>query len=286
LARWISPDSAGMVDGLNLYVYVGNNPLKYMDPTGHVKVYSSRHLPHNEIDILSPIEGTYQNNNLFYFPEAYERLENIVKTYPADKFNLLNTNTEFSIESEESSNGELIIQAYSYPPFDYFTNIMNFSTGELVFNSNLKNEHKDHRSGLNATEVTSYQYLGMTKIAGALNMLPKTILRQSITNPSTNEAIEIYLADRNYSNFYRNFLIKSDNGRSSLRISNTFSLKVASVELEAMGNNIRLYLKPKMPLISAEEPLPPRGVIINIALCGVAFVCFGEFVKGVVVVPL
>jgi hypothetical protein len=25
-------------DGLNLYVYVGNNPLKYVDPTGHVKV--------------------------------------------------------------------------------------------------------------------------------------------------------------------------------------------------------------------------------------------------------
>jgi hypothetical protein len=26
---------AGAVDGLNLYVYVGNNPLKYTDPTGH-----------------------------------------------------------------------------------------------------------------------------------------------------------------------------------------------------------------------------------------------------------
>ena len=35
LARWISPDSAGAVDGLNLYVYVDNNPLKYIDPTGH-----------------------------------------------------------------------------------------------------------------------------------------------------------------------------------------------------------------------------------------------------------
>jgi uncharacterized protein RhaS with RHS repeats len=35
LARWINPDSAGAVDGLNLYVYVGNNPLKYTDPTGH-----------------------------------------------------------------------------------------------------------------------------------------------------------------------------------------------------------------------------------------------------------
>jgi hypothetical protein len=38
------------------------------------KVYSNRHLPYNEIDILSPMEETYQNNNLFYFPEAYERL--------------------------------------------------------------------------------------------------------------------------------------------------------------------------------------------------------------------
>ena len=65
--------------------------------------------------------------------------------------------------------------------------------------------------------------------------------------------------DQTDRNFYRNFLINSDNGRSSLRITNTFSLEVASVELEATGNNIRLHLEPKMPLISAEEPLPPRG---------------------------
>ncbi|CAC9650939.1 RHS repeat-associated core domain-containing protein, partial [bacterium endosymbiont of Bathymodiolus sp. 5 South] len=37
LARWINPDAAGSIDGLNLYVYVGNNPLEYIDPTGHVK---------------------------------------------------------------------------------------------------------------------------------------------------------------------------------------------------------------------------------------------------------
>ncbi len=56
-----------------------------------------------ELDILSPIEDTYQNNNLFHFPEAYERLENIVKAYPADKFNLIDANTKFTIESEYSS---------------------------------------------------------------------------------------------------------------------------------------------------------------------------------------
>ncbi|VVM27005.1 hypothetical protein BSPWISOXPB_10323 [uncultured Gammaproteobacteria bacterium] len=64
---------------------MGNNPLKYIDPTGHVKVTPvDMGLADYEIDILSPIEGTYQNNNLFDFPESYERLENIVKSYPAD----------------------------------------------------------------------------------------------------------------------------------------------------------------------------------------------------------
>jgi hypothetical protein len=44
---------------------------------------------------------------------------------------------------------------------------MNFSTGELTFYSHRKNQDTNRRSGLNATEVTAYQYLGMTKIAGA-----------------------------------------------------------------------------------------------------------------------
>jgi hypothetical protein len=34
----------------------------------------------------------------------------------------------------------------------------------------------------------------MTKIAGALNMLPTTILNKSITNDSTQEAIKIYFS--------------------------------------------------------------------------------------------
>ena len=259
LVRWISPDSVGAADGLNLYVYVGNNPLKYMDPTGHAKVTPDDiSLPDYEINVLSPIKGTYQNNHLFYFPEAYERLENIVRTYPTDKFNLIDANTNFSITSEDK-NGGLTIEAYSRPSFDSFINIMDFSTGELTFHSHRENQDTSRRSGLNATEVISYQYLGMSKIAGALNMLPKTILDEIITNDSTNEAIKIYQADRNYPKFYRNFLKNSDNGRFSLKVTNTFSLKTTSIKLKNNGDDIRLYLKPKMPLISAEEPLPPRG---------------------------
>jgi RHS repeat-associated protein len=36
LARWISPDSAGAVDGLNLYVYVANNPMLITEGLGVV----------------------------------------------------------------------------------------------------------------------------------------------------------------------------------------------------------------------------------------------------------
>jgi hypothetical protein len=45
---------------------VGNNPLKYVDPTGHVKVIlADISLENYEIDVLSPIEETYWNNDLF-----------------------------------------------------------------------------------------------------------------------------------------------------------------------------------------------------------------------------
>jgi hypothetical protein len=59
----------------------------------------------------------------------------------------------------------------------------------------------------------------MTKIAGALNMLPKTFLREGIVNSSTQKAIKIYQTDGNYPGFYRNFVGHSDNGRSSLRLA-------------------------------------------------------------------
>ncbi|VEF12578.1 insecticidal toxin protein [Pseudomonas fluorescens] len=37
LQRWISPDLAGAVDGLNLYGFVGNNPLSYVDHDGQTR---------------------------------------------------------------------------------------------------------------------------------------------------------------------------------------------------------------------------------------------------------
>ncbi|WP_434675902.1 RHS repeat domain-containing protein [Pseudomonas sp. D3-10] len=37
LQRWVNPDPAGAVDGLNLYAMVGNNPLTFVDTDGRIK---------------------------------------------------------------------------------------------------------------------------------------------------------------------------------------------------------------------------------------------------------
>ncbi|HEX4548517.1 RHS repeat-associated core domain-containing protein [Pseudomonas sp.] len=42
LQRWISADPAGDVDGLNLYAFVGNNPVAYVDINGEGRKYSLR----------------------------------------------------------------------------------------------------------------------------------------------------------------------------------------------------------------------------------------------------
>jgi hypothetical protein len=57
---------------------------------------------------------------------------------------------------------------------------MNFSTGELNFNSHFKNEDISLRSGLNATEVTAYQYLGMTKIAPVFSNFIEVVSRLKV----------------------------------------------------------------------------------------------------------
>jgi RHS repeat-associated protein len=56
LGRWTACDPAGMVDGPNLFVYTGNNPLRHVDPTGTQYVDIS--------DALGPIAQELNRNPL------------------------------------------------------------------------------------------------------------------------------------------------------------------------------------------------------------------------------
>jgi hypothetical protein len=107
----------------------------------------------------------------------------------------------------------------------------------------------------------------MTKIAGALNMLPKTFLREGISNPSTKKAIEIYRADGNHPKFYRNFVGSSDNGRSSLRIANTFSLEiVSSPVLKSIIFSNSLVEGGRERALIVNAPFLPSDFMVNFVL--------------------
>jgi hypothetical protein len=69
---------------------------------------------------------TYRNDNLLYYPEAYQRLQETVRSDP--ELTLLDSNTHFTI----ISNKPLKIQAeFTLEEGGDYLNIMNFSTGVL-----------------------------------------------------------------------------------------------------------------------------------------------------------
>ena len=63
LQRWLSPDPAGPVDGLNLYAMVGNNPVKFFDHQGLVKVNSSGFITPWATDVAALKIVTAANTN-------------------------------------------------------------------------------------------------------------------------------------------------------------------------------------------------------------------------------
>ncbi|MCX2544686.1 RHS repeat-associated core domain-containing protein [Pseudomonas sp. COW5] len=57
LCRWVSADPAGAVDGLNLYAFVSNNPLRYVDPSGGAQEESVIMLYSGFVSILEGVAG-------------------------------------------------------------------------------------------------------------------------------------------------------------------------------------------------------------------------------------
>ena len=57
LGRWLNADPAGAVDGLNLFCFVGNNPVRFIDKKGHSKEDPSKKSDHS-MDIASAATAT------------------------------------------------------------------------------------------------------------------------------------------------------------------------------------------------------------------------------------
>ncbi|MDD1005144.1 RHS repeat-associated core domain-containing protein [Pseudomonas sp. TNT2022 ID642] len=88
LARWVSADPAGDVDGLNLYGFVGNNPLRFVDLAGTQKAESVIYNYSQFMNVLS-----------FFADQTLEQLDNV--------FNQKNIMTELTKNLVGESAGAL-----------------------------------------------------------------------------------------------------------------------------------------------------------------------------------
>ena len=77
LQRWLNPDPAGVVDGLNRFAMVGNSPLTYFDIDGQVREKATRENPPEEALGFSPLSlsttpfsATSTSSTRFAFPET------------------------------------------------------------------------------------------------------------------------------------------------------------------------------------------------------------------------
>jgi len=82
LGRWVSPDPAGHVDGVNVYRMVRNNPLRYVDTQGQMA--EEPPLPPN-LDFEGMTDE--QRRNLRRFLNAKHDLENLADTTPNSLLN-------------------------------------------------------------------------------------------------------------------------------------------------------------------------------------------------------
>ncbi|EPS42087.1 hypothetical protein H072_3881 [Dactylellina haptotyla CBS 200.50] len=62
LGRWISPDPLGTIDGNNIYVYCGNDPINFKDPSGTMRQWGMNNNIHG-FDFSGNNAGGNQGNN-------------------------------------------------------------------------------------------------------------------------------------------------------------------------------------------------------------------------------
>jgi insecticidal toxin complex protein TccC len=73
LARWINPDPAWYVDGINLFLFVGNNPVRYFDAIGKIR---EDFAPNEYLEYFKEAIVYYAANAMFYNDdEAEQRAE-------------------------------------------------------------------------------------------------------------------------------------------------------------------------------------------------------------------
>lgn len=246
LCRWINPDPAGDIDGLNRYRMVGNRPLSHVDPrglAGETNVFQADWDEiHDEGVDLRP--GTLWGDSEAMLGPTGGYFDPILEQRLQHRNELASAGTAFVTSDifthKTSATNETLAQVMdasaiasvaSEPldedsdPLDEFIN--KYSPKEWTFRKNFKGSKS---STYFANDMARVQYRIIAKKNDIFGVLPPVLRRKDVINIETLKQTE-GLPSRS-PELYRAFLDRTVNGKTTQRILKDFGLQATSVVRE------------------------------------------------------
>ncbi|WP_448096696.1 RHS repeat-associated core domain-containing protein [Luteibacter yeojuensis] len=255
LCRWINPDPAGDIGGLNRYRMAGNDPIGRVDARGLID--QSVSAPPEWIEVgrsadLRPSASWRENEahgGTDLRPGALWGDSEAMRD-PVFGYSIPNLAHRLEHRDELSGNGARFVNGNEFTHDTNLTNdimapFMNDSTvvsspaiGDDIFRNaytptewTFKMNFKNSRSGRYfANDVARAQYKIAAGRNGFFGVLPAIIRREHVVNPDTLTRTN-GLASRSQE-LYRTFLENTPNGKTTQRILDDFGLQATSVVRE------------------------------------------------------
>ncbi|WP_414872607.1 RHS repeat domain-containing protein [Pseudomonas sp. IT-196MI5] len=233
LQRWMSPDPAGNVDGLNRYLMVKNNPVVFFDENGLGRTSTTN--PHR------PLTSGRQNAepNISYYDQNLE-----------ERFNLDSEAVKKHIDFIEKNFIHQSIMKYGINSSfisDNFHNI--FQPDHWQFMHNFRNPTT---TDYYANEMAKFQYAKIAREQNFFGHLPSLITRSNVINKETLKETKHLKSGSD--KMLKTFMSKTPNGKSTQRILSDFGLMATKVEKFSSDNKVSflIHVQPA-PVISSEE---------------------------------
>ncbi|WP_223596293.1 RHS repeat domain-containing protein [Pseudomonas sp. A-R-19] len=207
LQRWLNPDPAGDVDGVNQYLIVINNPLFFFDPDGCGRT--------SIVAEASSFELVHSIERVSYFHSELQQRLDSAGEQSIKRF--------YNVESKVSDVFEGGYEIHSKYRWDKFENT--FWKDLWAFQTNYRTEM---RQGYYASDVAKYQYTKVSKTNGFFGYLPSVIKRVGVQNDATLEKTEQLVSGGEQ--MLTIFMGDTPNGKSTQQILNDFGLRALKVE--------------------------------------------------------
>lgn len=215
LARWINPDPAGDVDGLNRFVMVRNNPLTLRDEWGLMKTAKQA---------LNVVYASFEQQDIF---------EELVEAETVE----LHTEPEQPIPiPDDKTRQQFVAEKFKHLPLGYGTIQSTWGGGGA--DSYFKNEYTPERwtfmanyknvttNEFFANDVAAVQYEKVAKAEGFYGEMPSLIVRRDVLNKTTLEKIA---GLENGSAALKDAFLDTPNGKSTRHILDGHNLQPDSV---------------------------------------------------------